>query len=69
MYIKIEIKCIDSSICRSKIVKAKLSDSVGHVISDLLEESDGTALQISRIESEGTDLEPKTPVNVLKDFG
>lgn len=70
MYLKVEIMCIDSAICRNKIVKAKLDDSVGHVISGILEEFDSAQpLQISRVSSEGTDLDLTTPVNVLKDFG
>jgi hypothetical protein len=73
MYIKVEIVAIDSSVCRNKFIKAKLSDSVGNVISDVLEDSDchsaSSALQVSKVSSEGTDIDLSTPIKVLKDFG
>ncbi|XP_061174857.1 uncharacterized protein LOC133184000 [Saccostrea echinata] len=70
VYVKIDIRCIDAAIRQSKFVKAKLDDDIGRVISVLLEESGKSdAVQISRIESRGTDIDPKTPISVLKDFG
>ena len=50
MYIKIDIKCIDSAVCRSKIVKARVNGIIGHFISDLLDEFDNMVyLKIARI--------------------
>ena len=70
IYIKIDVKCIDSAVCRSKIVKARMDDYIGHVVSELLDEFDNNVpLKISRIESSNTDIDPQTPVSVLKDFG
>ena len=63
MYIKIDVKCIDSAVCRSKIVKARFNGIIGHVISDLLDELDKNVhLKISRIESSNTDIDPQTQV-------
>ena len=53
MYIKIDVKCNYSAVCRRKIVKARLNDIIGHVISDLLDELD----KISMIESSNTDID------------
>ena len=66
MYIKIDVKCNRnySAVIRRKIVKARLNDIIGHVISDLLDELD----KISKIESSNTDIDPLIPVSVLKDF-
>ena len=64
MYIKIDIKCNYSAVCRRKIVKARLNDIIGHVISDLLDELD----KVSKIESSNTDIDPLIPVSMLKDY-
>ncbi|XP_062605568.1 uncharacterized protein LOC134267368 [Saccostrea cucullata] len=70
MYVKIDIKCINSALCQSKFVKADLDENIGRVISLLLEESGNTyAVQIRRIDSGRTDIDPTTHVRVLKDFG
>ena len=60
MYIKIDIKCIDSAVCRSKIVKPRLNGIIGHLISDLLDEFDNMVyLKITRIESSNTNVNLK----------
>ena len=57
MYIQIDIKCIASVVCRSKIVKARLNGIIGHFISDLLDEFDNMVyLKIARIESSNTSI-------------
>lgn len=67
LYIKIDVKCTDSAVCYSKIVKARLNDIVGHIISDFLEESDNNiSLKRSPIENENTDIDSLTPVSMLK---
>ena len=66
MYIKIDVKCIESAVCSSEIVKARLNGIIGHFISDLLDKFDNNVhLKFSRIESSNTNVNPQTP----KDLG